>query len=243
MKVAIVTGASSGIGYATSIKLASTGYVVVMGDISKDIVDKAEKVASLTKSRTLGLTVDVSDWNSCKEFYENILKELNIDHVDILVNNAGIIRDALFVKMTPEQWDQVIKVHLYGTFNCTKQVIDGMIKQKWGRIINMSSASWQGNIGQANYSAAKAGIIGFTKTLARELGKYGITVNAIVPGFIDTPMTASVPDKVKKMIIDRIPLGKMGTPDDVANVISFLCSDEASYLTGDIIDVTGGLVL
>lgn len=119
-----------------------------------------------------------------------------------------------------------------------------MIKQKWGRIINnMLSASWQGNIGQANYSAAKAGIIGFTKTLARELGKYGITVNTIVPGFIDTPMTASVPDKVKKMIIDRIPLGKMGTPDDVANVISFLCSDEASYLTGDIIDVTGGLVL
>ncbi|ARM75539.1 3-oxoacyl-ACP reductase FabG [Acidianus manzaensis] len=243
MRTAIVTGAGSGIGYATSVKLANKGITVIMGDIIKDIGEKAKEVESLSKSKVIGLTVDVSDWNSTKEFYEEALKILGIDHVDILVNNAGIIRDALFVKMTPEQWDQVIKVHLYGTFNMTKQVIEGMIKYNWGRIINMSSASWMGNIGQANYSAAKAGIIGFTKTLARELGKYNITVNALVPGFIDTPMTRSVPEKIRKIIIDRIPLGKIGSPEDVANLIAFLVSDEASYLTGDIIEVTGGLTL
>lgn len=243
MKVAIVTGAGSGIGYATSLKLASKGIVVVMGDIAENIEQKAKEVKSATGTEVIGLRVDVSDWNSCKEFYEKTLKILNIDHVDILVNNAGIIRDALFVKMTPEQWDQVIKVHLYGTFNMTKQVVEGMIKQNWGRIINMSSASWLGNIGQANYSAAKAGIIGFTKTLARELGKYNITVNALVPGFIDTPMTRSVPEKVRNKIIERIPSGRVGNPEDVANVIAFLVSDEASYINGAIIEVTGGLML
>ncbi|BDC18834.1 beta-ketoacyl-ACP reductase [Acidianus sp. HS-5] len=242
-RVALVTGAGSGIGYATSLKMAYKGYTVILGDIREDIKEKAREIESKTSSRVIGLQVDVSDWNSCKEFYENAIKILGIDHVDILVNNAGIIRDALFVKMTPEQWDQVIKVHLYGAFNCTKQVVEGMIKYNWGRIINMSSASWLGNNGQANYAAAKAGIIGFTKTLARELGKYNIMVNAIVPGFIDTPMIASVPEKVRKIIIDRIPLKRVGSPEDVANVITFLCSEEASYINGAIIEVTGGLVL
>jgi 3-oxoacyl-[acyl-carrier protein] reductase len=242
-RIAIVTGAGSGIGYATSLKLASKGYTLIMGDLIKDIQKKADEIKSNTNSQVIGLNVDVADWNSCKNFYENALKILGIDHVDILVNNAGITRDALFTKMTLEQWDQVIKVHLYGTFNCTKQVVEGMIKNNWGRIINMSSASWLGNIGQANYAAAKAGIIGFTRTLARELGKYNITVNAIVPGFIKTPMTDSVPEKIRKMMIDRIPLKKIGSPEDIANLIAFLSSDEASYITGAIIEVTGGLVL
>lgn len=242
-RIAIITGAGSGIGYATSVKLASKGYIVVMGDIRDDIQERAKEVEAKTKGKVIGLKVNVADWNSCREFYESALKTLGVDHVDILVNNAGIIRDALFVKMTLEQWDEVIKVHLYGTFNMTKQVVDGMIKYNWGRIINMSSASWQGNIGQANYAAAKAGIIGFTKTLARELGKYNITVNAIVPGFIDTPMTASVPEKVRNMIIDRIPMKRMGTPEEVANIIAFLSSEEASYVNGAVIEVTGGLVL
>jgi len=242
-RIAIITGAGSGIGYATSVKLASKGYIVVMGDIRDDIQEKAKEVEAKTKGKAIGLKVNVADWSSCREFYESALKILGVDHVDILVNNAGIIRDALFVKMTPEQWDEVIKVHLYGTFNMTKQVVEGMIKYNWGRIINMSSASWQGNIGQANYAAAKAGIIGFTKTLARELGKYNITVNAIVPGFIDTPMTASVPEKVRNMIIDRIPMKRMGTPEEVANIIAFLSSEEASYINGAVIEVTGGLVL
>jgi len=159
------------------------------------------------------------------------------------VNNAGINRDALFVKMTYEQWDEVIKVDLYSMFNMTKQVVDGMVKRNYGRIINISSLSWLGNIGQANYSAAKAGVIGFTKTLARELGKYNITVNAICPGFIDTPMTRAVPEKIRQRIIERIPMGRIGQPEDVANLVAFLASDEASYITGEVIGVTGGLVL
>ncbi|AOL16445.1 3-oxoacyl-[acyl-carrier-protein] reductase [Sulfolobus sp. A20] len=244
VRYAIITGAGSGIGFATSVKLASLGYGVIMGDISENIQERANKIREITRNeKVIGLRVDVTDWNSCREFYNKALLELNIDHVDILVNNAGIIRDSLFTKMTPEQWDQVIKVHLYGTFNMTKQVVEGMIKYQWGRIINMSSASWRGNIGQANYSAAKAGIIGFTLTLSRELGKYNITTNAIVPGFIDTPMTASVPEKVRKIIIDRIPMSRIGKPEEVANVIAFLSSDEASYINGAIIEVTGGLTL
>ncbi|MCY0859688.1 MAG: beta-ketoacyl-ACP reductase [Sulfolobaceae archaeon] len=244
VRYAIITGAASGIGLATSRKLASLGYGVIMGDISDVVKEKAKSIKEETNNeRVIGLHVDVTDWNSCKEFYNEVLSILGIDHVDVLVNNAGIIRDSLFIKMTPEQWDQVIKVHLYGAFNMTKQVVDGMIKNQWGRIINMSSASWKGNIGQANYSAAKAGLIGFTLTLSRELGKYNITVNAIVPGFIDTPMTASVPDKIKKLIMDRIPMGRMGRPEEVANTIAFLASEEASYINGAIIEVTGGLVL
>ncbi|AAY81268.1 beta-ketoacyl-ACP reductase [Sulfolobus acidocaldarius] len=241
MRYAIVTGGGSGIGYTTSIKLASLGYGVIMGDIAPNIEEKAKSVREATKNeKVIGLHLDVTDWDSCNAFYNKALSSLGIDHVDILINNAGILRDALFVKMTREQWDQVIKVHLYGAFNMTKQVVEGMIKYQWGRIINMSSISWKGNVGQANYSAAKAGLIGFTKTLAKELGKYNITVNAIVPGFIDTPMTAPLPDKIKKMFLERIPAGRMGRPEEISNIIAFLVSDEASYISGAEIEVTGG---
>ncbi|MEM3271100.1 MAG: SDR family oxidoreductase, partial [Metallosphaera sp.] len=155
--------------------------------------------------------------------------------------NAGVIRDSLFVKMSKEDWDFVIKVNLYGAFNMTKQVVETMIRSGHGRIINMSSLSWTGNIGQANYSAAKAGLIGFTKTLSKELGRYNITVNAIAPGFIDTPMTRSVPEKVREKFLQRLSIPRVGTPEDVAGLVVFLASDEASYITGEVIGVTGGL--
>jgi len=240
-RTVIITGSASGIGYATALKFASRGYNLILGDINPKIIDIAREISESYKVKAVGLIVDVKDWNSCKEFYEKGISSLGVDHVDVLVNNAGILRDALFVKMTYEQWDEVIKVHLYGTFNMTKQVVEGMIRQGWGRIINLSSISWQGNIGQANYSAAKAGIIGFTRTLAKELGRYGITVNAVVPGVIDTPMTRNLPEKIKQMFLERIPLRRVGNPEEVANLIVFLASDEASYINGAIIEITGGL--
>ncbi|MEM0362451.1 MAG: 3-oxoacyl-ACP reductase FabG [Sulfolobaceae archaeon] len=243
-KIAIVTGAASGIGRAIAFKLASLGSTLILGDIKIDeLKNVAEIISNETKSKVIPLYVNVADFNSTKEFYEKATSILGVDYVDILVNNAGINRDALFVKMTYEQWDEVIKVDLYSMFNMTKQVVEGMIRRNYGRIINMSSMSWLGNIGQANYSAAKAGVIGFTKTLARELAKYGITVNAICPGFIDTPMTRAVPEKIRQKIIERIPMGRIGKPEDVANLVAFLASDEASYITGEVISVSGGLVL
>ncbi|MEM0294207.1 MAG: 3-oxoacyl-ACP reductase FabG [Saccharolobus sp.] len=243
-KIAIVTGAASGIGRAIAFKLASLGSTLILGDVKIDeLKNVSEIISNETKSKVIPLYVNVADFNSTKEFYEKATSTLGVDYVDILVNNAGINRDALFVKMTYEQWDEVIKVDLYSMFNMTKQVVEGMIRRNYGRIINMSSMSWLGNIGQANYSAAKAGVIGFTKTLARELAKYGITVNAICPGFIDTPMTRAVPEKIRQKIIERIPMGRIGKPEDVANLVAFLASDEASYITGEIISVSGGLVL
>lgn len=243
-KIAIVTGAASGIGRAIAFKLASLGSTLILGDVKIDeLKNVAEIISNETKSKVIPLYVNVADFNSTKEFYEKATSILGVDYVDILVNNAGINRDALFVKMTYEQWDEVIKVDLYSMFNMTKQVVEGMIRRNYGRIINMSSMSWLGNIGQANYSAAKAGVIGFTKTLARELAKYGITVNAICPGFIDTPMTRAVPEKIRQKIIERIPMGRIGKPEDVANLVAFLASDEASYITGEVISVSGGLVL
>ena len=243
-RIAIVTGGASGIGRAIAFKLASLGAAVVLGDVKlEELKNVVNEITQQTSSKVLPLYVNVGDFNSAKEFYQKATEILGIDYVDILVNNAGINRDALFVKMTFEQWDEVMKVDLYSMFNMTKQVVDGMIRRNYGRIINMSSMSWLGNIGQANYSAAKAGVIGFTKTLARELAKYNITVNAITPGFIDTPMTRAVPEKVRQKIIERIPMGRVGSPEEVANLIAFLSSEEASYITGEVIGVTGGLVL
>lgn len=243
-KYAIVTGAASGIGLATAHKLASLGANVILGDIKAEEIQKvAEEVSKAYGVKAVGLYVNVADFSSSKEFYQKGVSAMGVDYVDILVNNAGINRDALFSKMTYEQWDDVIKVDLYSMFNMTKQVVDAMIKRNYGRIINISSMSWLGNIGQANYAAAKAGVIGFTKTLAKELAKYNITVNAVCPGFIDTPMTRAVPEKVRQLFISRIPMGRIGKPEEVANLIAFLASDEASYVTGEVINVSGGLIM
>lgn len=176
--LALVTGGGSGIGFATTRALASKGFKVAVGDLREDL---EERVKSLRDSglEVVGMKLDVADWDSCVNFVKASMERFQTDHVDVLVNNAGIIRDNLFVKMTREEWDAVMRVHLYGAFNMTKQVVEGMIRNGHGRIINMSSLSWMGNVGQANYSAAKAGLIGFTKTLAKELGRYNVTVNAV----------------------------------------------------------------
>ena len=212
-----------------------------MGDLSDSVAEVAEELS--TDRRAFGIQMDVKDFNSCAAFYELALKKSQADHADILVNNAGINRDSLFVNMTPEQWDEVIKVDLYSMFNVTKQVVDGMKSHNYGRIVNVSSMSWHGNVGQTNYSAAKAGVIGVTKSLAKELAKYNITVNAVCPGIIDTPMTQTIPDKIKQKFFERIPVGRIGTPEDVARVVALIASDEFSYVTGEVINISGGMTM
>jgi 3-oxoacyl-[acyl-carrier protein] reductase len=242
-KVALVTGAASGIGAAIALRLASDGADLILGDISDAIQLQAKEIISKTGRNVVWGKVDVGDFASCSNFIESSMKNLGSKSVDILVNNAGINRDALFLKMTYEQWDSVIKVDLYSMFNMTKQLAQAMVDKGYGRIINISSMSWLGNIGQANYAAAKAGVIGFTKTLARELAKYNITVNAICPGFIDTPMTRAVPEKIRSIMLEKIPMKRIGDPKDVAALVSFLASEDASYITGEVINVSGGLVI
>ncbi|MEM0117090.1 MAG: 3-oxoacyl-ACP reductase FabG [Conexivisphaerales archaeon] len=242
-KVAVVTGAASGIGAGIAMRLALDGADLVLGDISEGLQKKAEEIASKTGRRVVWEKVDVSDITSCSNFVQSNVVNRGLQGVDILVNNAGINRDALFLKMTFEQWDSVIKVDLYSMFNMTKQLVQPMVDRQRGRIINISSMSWMGNVGQANYAAAKAGVVGFTKTLARELAKYNITVNAVCPGFIDTPMTRAVPDKIRNMMLEKIPMKRIGQPEDVAALVSFLASDDASYITGEVINVSGGMVI
>ncbi|EZQ11377.1 MULTISPECIES: 3-oxoacyl-ACP reductase FabG [Acidianus] len=242
-KYAVITGSASGIGRGIAEKLASLGSNVILGDVRDEVSKVAKEISERFNVKALGLQLNVADFSSCQSFYLQATKSLGIEGIDILVNNAGINRDSLFVKMTYEQWDEVIKVDLYSMFNMTKQVVEGMIKRNYGRIINVSSMSWLGNIGQANYAAAKSGVIGFTKTLAKELARYNVTVNAIAPGFIDTPMTRAVPEKVRQKFIERIAMGRIGTPEDVSNLVGFLASKEASYITGEVISVSGGLTM
>ncbi|MFI5420523.1 MAG: beta-ketoacyl-ACP reductase [Nitrososphaerales archaeon] len=240
-KVAIVTGAARGIGKAIAQRLADFGATVILGDISESVVKVAEDLSP--NGKNYGIQVDVKDFASCARFYELALKKTGAERIDILVNNAGINRDSLFVNMTPEQWDEVIKVDLYSMFNVTKQVVEGMKRHNYGRIVNVSSMSWYGNVGQTNYSAAKAGVIGFTKSLAKELARYNVTVNAICPGIIDTPMTQAIPEKIKQKFLDRIPAGRVGKPEDVAGVVALMVSEDFSYVTGEIINISGGMTM
>jgi 3-oxoacyl-[acyl-carrier protein] reductase len=241
-KIAIVTGAARGIGKSIAGQLADCGATVILGDISDNVIKVADELSSDGR-KAFGIQVDVKDFGSCARFYELALRKTGTDHIDILINNAGINRDSLFVNMTPEQWDEVIKVDLYSMFNVTKQVISGMKQHQYGRVVNVSSMSWHGNIGQTNYSAAKAGVIGFTRSLAKELGKYNITVNAICPGIIDTPMTQAIPEKIKQKFLERIPVGRIGNPEDVAKVVGLIVSDGFSYVTGEIINISGGMTM
>jgi len=236
--VAIVTGSARGIGQAIALKLAEVGATVVVSDI-----DEAEPVAEEIRAmnrRSLAILANVSLSSEVATLVETTIS--NYGRVDILVNNAGITRDQLVLRMSDEDWDKVLNVNLKSVFLCSRAVLRHMIKQRWGRIISISSiVGVVGNAGQANYASAKAGIIGFTRTIAREVASRGITANAIAPGFIDTKMTQRLEEDQRQELMRRIPLGYLGTPRDVAEAVSFLASEEARYITGQVLGVDGGM--
>ena len=242
-KNALVTGGSRGIGRAIALALAKEGANVIINYSSNPTTAEAT-VKDIEAFGVKGLAVkgNVSDQEEVKQMIEKI--EEVFDGVDILVNNAGITKDNLFIRMKEEEWDQVMDVNLKGVFLCTKAVTRKMIKQKFGKIINISSVvGVMGNPGQANYCASKAGVIGFTKSIAKELAGKNICVNAIAPGFIDTDMTAVLSDNVKDEMLKHIPLKKYGKPEDIANLVVFLSSEDSNYITGQVIHVDGGMVM
>src|SRR3712207_4806809 len=240
-KVAFVTGGTRGIGKAIVEKLAKDGFIVGFSYISSEQV--ANNLVEDLKSsgyEVFALKFDVKDSCAVADAFDKVYEDYG--RIDVLVNNAGITRDKLFVKMKDEDFDEVIATNLKGVFNCTKQVARRMTKQRAGSIINLSSlAGLVGNMGQANYSASKAGVIGFTRTLAAEVGPYSVRVNAVAPGFIKTDMTDAIPDKIKERILDSIPLRDVGLPEDVANIVGFLAGSGSRYITGQVISVDGGL--
>lgn len=240
-KVALVTGASRGIGREIAITLARAGAVVVVNyNGSKE---RAEEVVGLIEregGKASLYQCCVGDFEACEKMMKDVVKEYG--HIDILVNNAGITRDNLVMKMKEEDFDAVIETNLKGTFNTIRHISRQMLKQRSGKIINISSVSGiLGNAGQANYAASKAGVIGLTKTMARELASRGITVNAVAPGFVETEMTEVLSDEVKEAACRQIPLGKFGKPEDIAGTVAFLASEKADYITGQIISVDGGM--
>jgi len=242
-KVALVTGSSRGIGRAIAIELAKGGISVVINN-DKDSQEGLEVMNEIKKTgqHAMYIQADVSDLNQVEKMVEKVINEFG--RVDILINNAGITRDKMLENMDIDYWNRVISVNLTGAFNCTKSVIKYMKKQGNSKIINISSISAEiGNIGQSNYSAAKGGIISFTKTVAKEYAKYGITVNAVAPGFIKTKMLETIPEKVIHKILNQIPLGRLGEPEEVAKLICFLVSDDANYITGQIININGGIYM
>lgn len=240
-KIAIVTGAAQGIGKATALKFSSEGATVILWDV--DDTKGLQLANQLNESgvKSKFMKVNVAKFEDVMKAIDEIISEFG--KIDVLVNNAGILRDATLVKMTPEQWQQVIDVNLTGVFNCTKAVAPHMIEKQYGRIINATSVvGLYGNFGQTNYVATKSGVIGMTKVWARELGRKGINVNAIAPGFIATEMVSSMPEKVINMMKEKTPLGRLGTPEDIANAYLFLASDEASFINGAVLSVDGGVI-
>lgn len=241
-KVAVVTGAAQGIGRAVARRLLEEGAIVALLDMNEEKVRQAASELSLEVSsgdgKAEGYGCNVADREDVKRVFGEI--EGRWSKIDILVNNAGITRDAMFHKMTEEQWDQVLDVNLDGIFNCTKAVITGMRQRKYGKIVNLASVSAFGNMGQTNYGASKAAVIGFTKCLARESARAGITVNAIAPSYINTEMLQAVPEEVMQKFIAAIPSNRLGTPEELAAVAAFLSSDDSSFVTGECIVVSGG---
>jgi 3-oxoacyl-[acyl-carrier protein] reductase len=240
---AIVTGAGRGIGKAIAVRLASEGARVACVSRSEENAKRtADELNAAHADSAEAYTVDVADRAAVQKVGAQILEEFG--KIDILVNNAGVTRDALAMRMSIEDWDIVINTNLRGAFNFTQAILRSMVKQRSGRIINISSViGLIGNAGQTNYAASKAGLIGLTKSLARELASRNITVNAVAPGFITTNMTAGLSDEIKNTIQSKIPLGKTGTPEDIANAVAFLASVEASYITGQVLCVDGGIVM
>ena len=242
-KVAVVTGASRGIGRAIAEVLAKQGADVVCGDrLEKQAEVTAAEVAEMSGRHTSGCLVDVSDYKSAQDFIACALE--NFGKVDILVNNAGITRDNLLLRIDESDWDDVLTVNLKGSYNCCKAVVRPMMKQRYGRIVNITSVvGLSGNAGQTNYAASKAGLIGFTKSLAKELGSRNITVNAVAPGYITTALTDVLSEEYRAAAIKATPMGRLGSPEDVAHAVAFLVSDQASYITGQVLSVDGGMVM
>ena len=239
-KVAVVTGAAQGIGQEIASLLASHGADLVVADLDVDrcqeTVDRVQKAGR----QAMPLKVNVAEWDEVKGMADHVLKEWG--HVDILINNAGITRDGLLMRMKEEDWNVVLQVNLTGTFHCTKALLPSMSKQRYGRIINIASiVGVIGNIGQANYAASKAAVIGLTKTVAREYASRMVTVNAVAPGFIDTAMTKNLSQEVQEALLNQIPSRRLGQPSDVAEAVCFLASDGAGYITGQVLHVNGGM--
>jgi 3-oxoacyl-[acyl-carrier protein] reductase len=241
-KVCIVTGAAQGIGLATARKFSAEGAVVVICDIQRASVDEAVGQCRALGAQATGHVMDVTRREQVNEVMADVLAKFG--RIDVLVNNAGITQDARLQKMTLEQFDRVIDVNLRGVFHCAQTAAEQMVRQGHGVILNASSVvGIYGNFGQTNYAASKFGVIGFTKTWARELGPKGVRVNAVAPGFVATPILNTIPDKVLKEMEDRVPLKRLGKPEDIANVYAFLASDEASYINGAVIEVSGGMTV
>ncbi len=240
-KTALITGSTRGIGRAIAEAFAKHGAnVVVSGTVEDRAKAVADELAEKFGVKTLGVGMDVSDPQSVEEAFKKI--NAAFGGVDILVNNAGITRDTLFLRMKLEDWQKVLDVNLTGTFLVTKQVVRHMTKRRWGRIINITSVvGFTGNVGQVNYSTTKSGLVGFTKSLAKELAPRNVLVNAVAPGFIETEMTAVLKDEVKEAYKKQIPLGRFGKPEEVASVVLFLASPMADYITGEVIHVNGGM--
>ncbi len=241
-KVALITGATRGIGKAIAIRLANAGFDIAL-NYRKENDDLTNTKSEIEKAGVDCLPVqgDISSFEDCERIAKEIFDKFG--KIDVLVNNAGITKDMLLMRMKPEDFSSVVDVNLIGTFNMTRNVVPYMVKARSGKIVNISSVvGIEGNAGQANYAASKAGIIGFTKSLARELGSRNILVNAVAPGFIETDMTAVLSDSVRDEIAKKISLRRMGSAEDVAGVVEFLCSDASSYVTGTVIPVTGGLI-
>ena len=241
-KVAIITGAGRGIGRATAVKFATEGAKVVVCDLSPEWIEQTVNLCNETRGEAMGYVADVRDITSLESMVEATVAKWG--RVDCLVNNAGIVQDAQLKNMTEDQFDRVIEINLKGVFNCTKAVVNTMLAQQSGVILNVSSiVGFSGNFGQTNYAAAKAGVIGMVKTWARELGRKGIRSNAICPGFIATDILKTIPERVLRALEEKVPMGRLGKPEEVANTFAWLASDEASYINGAVIEVSCGLTI
>ena len=241
-RVALVTGGAQGIGKAVALLLARNGADVVVSDVNLEKAEETSREVEALGRQAMAIRVDVSRLDDVEGMVQTLLDRFG--KIDILINNAGIARDKLILRMTEEDWDAVLAVNLKGTFNCTKAVIRHMSKQRWGKIVNIASVVGEmGNTGQANYSASKAGVIGFTKTMAREFAQRGINVNAIAPGYIQTPMTDALPEKAREELKRMIPMERLGQPEDVAHAVLFLVSEASSYITGHVLNVNGGIYM
>jgi 3-oxoacyl-[acyl-carrier protein] reductase len=242
-KSALVTGGAQGIGRAVAQTLAGCGADVAIADLQGDRASgTAEEIAKASSRKTLALEVDVSQQDSVKRMVDQAIAEFS--HIDILVNNAGVTRDNLIMRISEADWDLVLNVNLKGAFNCSQAVVRPMMRQRYGRIVNITSVSGMvGQAGQTNYSSSKAGLIGFTKALAKEVGSRNITVNAVAPGFIETELTRDLPQEVKDIALKITPAGRFGRPQEIANAVAFLASEEAAYITGAVLRVDGGLAM